>query len=113
MIKIGIIGMGIRGTMFADTIRENAFAEIVAVAEYNQETLQAAIENYQVAGYQDCFKMMDEVEMDGVIVSTPDFLHKDAVIYAANKGIFLYFCSRMRRNGGSNSEKQGKMSGCL
>jgi predicted dehydrogenase len=89
MIKIGIIGMGIRGTMFADTIRENPYAEIAAVSEYNEETLQVAVDKYQVAGYQDYIKMMDEVEMDGVIVSTPDFLHKDAVVYAANKGIHI------------------------
>jgi len=87
MVKIGIIGMGIRGTMFASTINENAYAEIAAVSEYNEDTLKSAKEKFNVPGYQDYYKMIDEVDMDGIIVSTPDFLHKDAVIYAANKGI--------------------------
>lgn len=87
MIKIGIIGMGIRGTMFANTVNENAFAELAAVAEYNEETLKSAKEKFGVPAYQDFRKMIDEIEMDGIVVSTPDFLHKDAVIYAANKGI--------------------------
>lgn len=87
MKKIGIIGMGIRGTMFADTINENMYAEVAAISEFNEASLNTAIEKYQVPGYQDYRKMIDEVPMDGIIVSTPDFLHKDAVIYAANKGI--------------------------
>lgn len=87
MIKIGIIGMGIRGTMFASTVNENAYAEVAAVAEYNEDTLKAAADRFRVPGYQDYRKMINEVEMDGIIVSTPDFLHKDAVICAANKGI--------------------------
>lgn len=89
MIKIGIIGMGIRGSMFADTIRENPYASIAAVAEHNDETLEAATGKYNVPGYKDSLKMMDEVDMDGVIVATPDFLHKEAVVYAANKGIHI------------------------
>lgn len=89
MIRIGIIGMGIRGTMFADTIRENAYAEVTAVAEYNEASLKAATEKFPVPGYQDYRRMIDEVEMDGIIVSTPDFLHKDAVICAADKGIHI------------------------
>jgi hypothetical protein len=87
MIKIGIIGMGIRGKMFASTITENAYAEIAAVSEYNETVLKEATDTFHVPVYQDYHKMIDEVEMDGIVVSTPDFLHKDAVIYAANKGI--------------------------
>lgn len=89
MIRIGIIGMGIRGTMFADTINENAYAGIAAVAEYDEASMKAAAEKFQVPGYQDYRKMIDEIQMDGIIVSTPDFLHKDAVIHAADKGIHI------------------------
>jgi predicted dehydrogenase len=87
MIRIGIIGMGIRGTMYADTVRENSFAEVAAISEYNEDTLRAAMDKYGVPGYKDCFKMMDEAELDAVVVATPDFLHRDAVIYAADKGL--------------------------
>ncbi len=89
MIKIGIIGMGIRGTMFANTINENPFAEVAAISEYDENTLTSVKDIYNVPAFTDYKVMMDEVEMDGVIIATPDFLHKDAVLYAANKGIHL------------------------
>ncbi len=89
MIKIGIIGMGIRGTMFANTINENPFSEVAAISEYDENTLSSVKEIYKVPAFTDYKKMMDEVDMDGVIIATPDFLHKDAVLYAANKGIHI------------------------
>jgi len=89
MIKIGIIGMGIRGTMFANTVNENPYAEIAAIAEYNEEALKKAEETFHVPAYQDYRSMIDEVEMDGIVVSTPDFLHRDAVVYAAAKGVHI------------------------
>jgi predicted dehydrogenase len=87
MIRIGIIGMGIRGTMFADTIEQNRYAELAAFAEFNDSTLVKVRESYPVSAYKDYKEMIDKEKIDAVIVATPDFLHKDAVIYAADKGL--------------------------
>ena len=87
MIRIGIIGMGIRGTMYADTIGQNYFAELAAFSEYTDATLEKVKEIYPVPAYKDYKEMIDKEKLDAVIVATPDFLHRDAVIYAANKGV--------------------------
>ena len=85
MIKVGIIGMGIRGNLYAKTIRYNAYAEVVAVAEGNKERLQEATKAFGVPGYTDYNKMLDEKQFDMVIVALPDHLHKEAVLKVAAK----------------------------
>ena len=42
MIKVGIIGMGIRGNLYAETIKFNPFAEVTAFAEGSPERLKEA-----------------------------------------------------------------------
>ena len=89
MIKIGIIGMGIRGTMFADTIGQNHYAEVAAFSEYNDQVLEQVKASYPVPAYKDFKEMIDQEELDAVIVATPDFLHKEAVVYAADHGLHI------------------------
>ncbi len=87
MIKFGIIGMGIRGKLFAGTIRQNDYAKVVAVADQNADTLKDVCKTFAVKGYERYETMIDKGGIDAVIVATPDFLHKAPVIYAANKGL--------------------------
>ena len=87
MIKFGIIGMGIRGTMYADTIGQNQYAQLSAFAENNDSTREKAGVKYPVPSFKDFRTMFDKEKLDAVIVATPDFLHHDAVIYAAQQGI--------------------------
>ncbi len=85
MIKVGIIGMGIRGNLYAKTIKHNAYAEVVAVAEGNKERLNEATKNFGVPGYADYGRMFAEKEFDIVIVALPDHLHKEAVLKTVAK----------------------------
>ena len=87
MIKFGIIGMGERGRMFLETIRQNPFAEVAAVCDNNPVAVKAAETDYGVKCFTDFKEMMDSEKLSAVIVATPDFLHKDPVIYAAGKGL--------------------------
>ena len=90
MIKVGIIGMGIRGNLYAKTIKYNANAEVVAVARGQQGKAAGGHEGLCVPGYADYNKMLDEKrererererekEFHMVMVALPDHLHKDAV----------------------------------
>ena len=85
MIQIGIIGMGIRGKLFAQTISQNDYAEVAAVSDPNAATLQEVTETFGVKGYGRYQDMIDETRLDAVIVATPDFLHKAPVLYAASR----------------------------
>lgn len=83
MIKFGIVGMGIRGKLYANTIGQNPFAEVAAFCEIDESAHQALQETYHAKAYRDYREMIDAEPLDAVIIATPDFLHKDAVIYAA------------------------------
>ena len=85
MINVGIIGMGIRGNLYAKTIKHNAYAQVVAVAEGNKERLQEATKSFGVPGYADYTKMLEEKKFDMVIIALPDHLHKEAVLKTAAK----------------------------
>lgn len=85
MLRVGIIGMGIRGNLYAKTIKFNAYAEVVAVAEGNKERLEQAKKEFGVKGYLDYNEMLDQNEFDIVVIALPDHLHKDAVVKIANK----------------------------
>ena len=85
--KIGIVGMGIRGKLFADTIVQNPHAEIAAVSDIFEKTLEAAAAKYGVRGYLDVNEMFERETLDAVVVATPDFMHKEPVLLAAKHGI--------------------------
>jgi predicted dehydrogenase len=89
MIKVGIIGMGIRGNLYAETIKYNPFAEVTAFAEGNKARLQEARDKYKGGAYEDFSRMLEEQKPDIAIVALPDHLHKDAVLAAADAGCNL------------------------
>lgn len=84
MIKFGIVGMGIRGNLFARTLQQNPYAKLVAVSDVSKENLSKANSDFRVNCYDNYEKLFSDEELDAVIVATPDPLHKDIVICAAN-----------------------------
>lgn len=89
MIKFGIVGIGLRGRLFAETIVQNSYAELVAMCDSNEQSLQYAAEHDGVKAYKDIKQMMSETKLDAIVVATPDFLHKLPVMLAAKKGVHV------------------------
>ena len=89
MIKLGIVGMGIRVNMYANAIEKSPVAQLVALAEPVQSTLERCIAQYGVKGYADYKEMIEQETLDGLIVATPDFTHGNIVIDAAKRGIHI------------------------
>lgn len=90
MIKFGVVGIGLRGRLFADTIVQNPYANLVAICDSNEQSLRHAITRYKdVKTYQDAQQMMNEEALDAVVVATPDFLHKLPVMLAAERDIHV------------------------
>ncbi|MCM8709974.1 Gfo/Idh/MocA family oxidoreductase [Clostridium sp. SYSU_GA19001] len=83
-IKFGIIGFGFMGHVHANTLAKLEEAELVAVCDIDDEKLSDAPEGVKV------FKSMDELlaikEIDVVILSVSNHVHKEAVIKAAKAG---------------------------
>ncbi|MDR1508319.1 MAG: Gfo/Idh/MocA family oxidoreductase [Synergistaceae bacterium] len=89
MLKFGIIGSGLRGKLFAETIKQNDYAGLQAMCDVNAETANEARKAFGVASYTDFKKMLDEEKLDAVVVATPDFLHREPVICAAEHGVHV------------------------
>jgi predicted dehydrogenase len=89
MIKFGIVGMGIRGSLFADTLQQNPYAQLVAVSDAFEGTLAKSKEQYGVPGYADVEEMIEKEALDALVIATPDFLHMKPVMLAAEKGIHI------------------------
>ncbi|HEW91272.1 MAG TPA: Gfo/Idh/MocA family oxidoreductase [Thermotogaceae bacterium] len=87
MVRLAIVGMGIRGKMYANAVLKHPNSTLECICDESLERLEESRERFNVKIYQDFSKMLEENEIDALIVSTPDFAHKDYVIEAANKKI--------------------------
>ena len=88
-IKIAIIGAGMYSPItFRSVIQfqTEGKVEFVAFASRTPETVVKRSEQYGVKGYTDWKKMLDENDIDAVIIATPDHLHTEMSIYAAQTG---------------------------
>lgn len=88
-IRFGIVGMGTRGRIFADTVGQNPYATLTAIADSSAEKLQAAEQAYDAHAYTRFEDMLDREELDAVVVATPDFLHKEPVMLATERGCHI------------------------
>lgn len=83
MLKLGIIGYGFMGKThhrmlldsFADTYK------VVAISEINPQQLETIYDDVKV--YEDYRDLLKDDEIDTVIISLPNDLHKESVILAA------------------------------
>ncbi|WP_010272749.1 Gfo/Idh/MocA family protein [Paenibacillus senegalensis] len=89
MIRFGIVGMGIRGSLYANTIEQNPYAEVTAISDVDPERLKQYGQQYKAKGYTQVDEMLREETLDAIIIATPDFLHKEPVLAAAAKGLHI------------------------
>jgi predicted dehydrogenase len=83
MIKFGVIGTGIRGTTYSDVVKASPYATMAAVCDVDGKDAETAGEKYEAKVFTDYQKMFAECDLDAVIISTPDNLHRKAVLSAA------------------------------
>lgn len=90
--KIGVIGAGIYGTHVLEVLKCAALdgiADLVAVADVNNQALDRAVRQYGIRGYSSHIDMMDNEKLDAVAVVTPDYLHKEIVLDAVSRNLHV------------------------
>lgn len=85
MVRVGIIGMGIRGRLYGRAIMQNPKAELAGFADINPKTLKEAEEFFNVKGTTD-YRELLEKDLNAVIIATPDFAHTEPAIEAIKRG---------------------------
>jgi predicted dehydrogenase len=89
--RIGVIGAGWWAAVnHLPVLKANGDCEIVAVNRLGSEELVELQRKFEVPlGFEDYRAMLDEVAMDGVVISSPHVLHYEHAVAALAKGCHL------------------------
>jgi predicted dehydrogenase len=92
-VRLGFIGIGGRGMQVANAFQQHADAQIVALCDVSQSTLETANQKLtqgQAAAYGDFRKLLDRKDIDAVVIATPDHWHALQTIMACRAGKDVY-----------------------
>lgn len=89
MIKVGIVGAGIWGTMHARAYTQNPLAELVAICDLDEDRAQRVAKQYSIPKVFVNVDEMLEEGLDGISVATPDDAHTSIVLKAIAKGVHV------------------------
>ncbi len=94
-VKIGLIGCGGRGSWIADLFQQHGGYELVAVADYFQDRVDAAGEKLNVAAAQRFtglagYERLLEQDLDAVVIESPPYFHPQQAQQAVDAGKHVY-----------------------
>lgn len=85
-LNIGVIGLGAIGQKHCSAIAVLERARLRAVADVNESVLSSTANQYGATPYNDIQGLLQHPGLDAVVVATPDHLHRDACVLAAQAG---------------------------
>ena len=86
MIRVGIVGAGIRGHLFATALAE--CADVVGIADTSARA-RASAQSLGVELYENFGALLTDACPEAIIVATPDFAHREVAVAAAERGVHL------------------------
>ncbi len=88
-LRIGIVGAGLRGRMFASALTGQPGVEVVGFAEPSERVSAAAADATGLPVVPSHTALLSDLPADAVIIATPDFAHRDAAVDTAAAGKHL------------------------
>ena len=92
ILKIGLLGIGLRGKVARHLNNPEKGSQIIAAADISPKAHEAIKELIpEITLFTDYHKMLEMPELDAVIIATPDYLHEEMAVDAleAGKAVFL------------------------
>jgi predicted dehydrogenase len=89
MLKLGIVGAGLRGRLFAEALRHRRDVEVVGFAEPSARAAETCREATGVPVVPSHTDLMTDLSPDAVVIATPDFAHREAAVDIAAHGTHL------------------------
>lgn len=89
MLKVGVIGCGLMGTLHARTLQQIPGVKVTAVQNRSRDKAEQLAQEVGAAVY-DRYEDLLEQDLDAVWVATPDFLHVDISIAVLESGKHLF-----------------------
>ncbi|MEI6446564.1 MAG: Gfo/Idh/MocA family oxidoreductase [Actinomycetes bacterium] len=93
MIRTAVVGLGKMGISHLALVRAHPDVDLVGVCDASSYVLGVLEKNTGVKTWSDYSKMLDEVELDAVVISTPSASHASMVEAALERGISV-FCEK-------------------
>ena len=88
--QVAVVGGGIRGSMFAATVRQHPAATLVALCDPSPAVRERSAQALDVPVHPDVTSMLDaHPELTAAIIATPDFAHREAAVACADRGLDL------------------------
>ncbi len=88
-VRVGIVGLGSMGEMYADALLRMPSAEVAAIATLGSQSIKTAERKYGLEPYEDYEEMFQDGRLDAVLITLPDFMHRDPVVKAAAAGLHI------------------------
>jgi len=85
-LNVGVIGLGAIGQKHCDSLANIRQANLMALADVNEAVLNKTAEKLGATPYTDYKQMLADPDLEAVVVATPDDLHRDISIQAAQAG---------------------------
>jgi predicted dehydrogenase len=97
LIRVGIIGLGKMGQLHLLNALRISEVNVVAAADKRGKNRKTA-EKYHVKTYDDYSKLLDAEKLDAVIISLPNFLKKESVFRASERGLNIFLDKPLSRD---------------
>jgi predicted dehydrogenase len=85
-LGFGLLGAGLIAPFHAKALGASALTELIAVADLDAARVEKMTSTFGCKGYASLDAMLEDPEIDVVNVITPNHLHHDAVVKAAQAG---------------------------
>ena len=85
-VRIGLIGLGIMGELYAKVYSSHPLARLVAVSSRRQGKVEEFSTRFGAQGYADYREMIEHAELDAVVIATPDHAHYESAHMALSAG---------------------------
>ncbi len=89
-VKFGLIGSGFMGKLLASAGDNIPACKLTSLADPDEEASKNFADEKGASYYSDYSRMLDEEPLDAVIVGTPENLHRDPVVAAADRGLNVF-----------------------
>jgi predicted dehydrogenase len=87
-MRIGIVGAGIRGTLFHRALAGVAGVTVAGMCDPSPAARAKAAESFEGRVLDDHTRLY-ELGLDAVLIASPDFAHRDAAVDAARAGLHM------------------------
>ena len=90
LVRVGVVGLGRWARVLADALKRSDRLRIVNCFSRSEESREAFSRQYQCRSAKSYQDLLNDPEIEGVIVTTPNDAHAEPILEAAARGKAIY-----------------------